>query len=144
MQGPFWKTKSLSNMTHREWESLCDGCGRCCLHKVEDEDTNEVFYTDVACRLLDPDTCQCKDYERRHQRVSDCLCFSATGVYSLRWLPRTCAYRLIAEQRDLPAWHPLVSGDPASVHEAGISVRHQTVPESDGVDLEARIVQWLD
>ncbi len=144
MQRPFWKTKLLSEMNHQEWESLCDGCGRCCLHKVEDEDTNEVFYTDVACRLLDLDTCRCTDYKHRHQRVSDCICFGAMGVTSLGWLPKTCAYRLLAEQRDLPAWHPLVSGDPTSVHRAGVSVRHRAVREFDSVDLELRIVHWSD
>jgi len=144
MQHPFWKTKTLSEMSHQEWESLCDSCGRCCLHKVEDENTDEVFYTDVACRLLDLNTCRCKDYEHRHQRVSDCICFSATGVNSLGWLPKTCGYRLLAEQRDLPAWHPLVSDDPASVHRAGISVRHRVVQESVSLDIESRIVHWID
>ena len=139
---PFWKNKSLSEMSIEEWESLCDGCGKCCLHKLEDEQTGELFYTDVACRLLDLNSCRCKDYVHRHQRVADCIRLSARSADDFQWLPSTCAYRLVSEQRDLPDWHPLVSGNPTTVHEAGISVRHRAVHESDADDLESHIVKW--
>ena len=122
-QRPFWKTKRLADMTPREWESLCDGCGRCCLEKIEDEDTGEVAYTCVPCPLLDSERCRCRAYADRHRLIPDCLVMTPESVARFHWLPRTCAYRLIAEGRDLPAWHPLVSGDPESVHRAGISVR---------------------
>ena len=106
-----------------EWESLCDGCGRCCLNKLIDEDTNRTVFTDVGCRLLDGDTCRCTDYAHRQAKVKDCVRLTPRNVRRLTWLPPTCGYRLVAEGRDLYWWHPLVSGDPDTVHEAGISVR---------------------
>lgn len=126
---PFWRTKPLALMTDAEWESLCDGCGKCCLHKLEDADTGEYAYTNVACRLLDPHTCRCTDYAKRKELGAGCLVLEPTKVASLGWLPLTCAYRLVAEGKDLPPWHPLVSGDPETVHAAGVSVRDRAVPE---------------
>lgn len=120
---PFWKTKTLEEMNPREWESLCDGCGKCCLAKLEDEDTGEIHFTSIGCRLLDAGTCRCVDYAHRFERVSDCVRLTPETVRSVTWLPSTCAYRLVAEGRDLFDWHPLVSGRPESVHEAGISMR---------------------
>ncbi len=139
---PFWKTKALEDMTAEEWESLCDGCGRCCLLKLEDVDTGEISYTDIACRLLDLDACRCTDYARRREREPACMRVTPEVARSGGWLPSTCAYRLLGENRELPWWHPLVSGDPATVHEAGISVRRRVVRESRGLDPEDRIVTW--
>ncbi|OYW57557.1 MAG: hypothetical protein B7X99_02890 [Rhizobiales bacterium 17-65-6] len=120
---PFWRRKALTDMTPQEWESLCDGCGRCCLVKLEDEDTGEIAYTDVACRLLDAGSCRCSDYPNRQAHVPDCVRLTPEVVLEIGWLPPTCGYRLVSEGKDLPSWHPLVSGTPDSVHEAGISVR---------------------
>lgn len=144
MDEPFWRTKSLEEMTPGEWESLCDGCGRCCLHKLEDWDTGEIAWTDVACTLFDEGTCRCTDYANRAARVPDCVQLTPEAVRRLTWLPPTCAYRLVAEGQDLRWWHPLVSGDPETVHAAGISVRGRVVSE-DGVPMEeyeARLVDW--
>jgi uncharacterized protein len=126
---PFWKQKTLEEMTREEWESLCDGCGRCCLIKLEDEDTGEIVYTRAACRLLNLRTCRCKDYAARFAKVPDCVNLTPDAARSLDWLPGTCAYRLVARGEDLAWWHPLVSGDPETVHEAGISVREYAVSE---------------
>ncbi len=123
MAEPFWKTKTLEEMSATEWESLCDGCGKCCLSKLEDEDTGEIHFTSVGCRLFNADTCRCGDYANRLKKVSDCVQLTPQNVRTISWLPRTCAYRLVAEGRDLFSWHPLVSGDADSVHKAGISMR---------------------
>jgi uncharacterized cysteine cluster protein YcgN (CxxCxxCC family) len=142
---PFWQAKSLEDMSASEWESLCDGCARCCLVKLEDEDTAEIHFTDIGCALLDAKSCRCLDYRRRKQRVPDCVKLTPAAVRSLSWLPVTCAYRLVAEGKDLPDWHPLVSGSPESVHEAGVSVRDKvTVSECDlGTEFwPDRIVKW--
>jgi hypothetical protein len=120
---PFWRTKPLSDLTPDEWEALCDGCGCCCLIKLEDEDTGERYETRLACRLLDIGACRCMDYERRHALVPDCIHLDAAAAARLDWLPDTCAYRLRAAERPLYWWHPLISGDPQTVHLAGISVR---------------------
>ena len=129
-QEPFWRTKTLEEMSVEEWESLCDGCGRCCLVKLEDEDTKVVELTRLACRLLDHGSCRCSDYENRFERVHDCIKIDAAKVREIDWLPPTCAYRVVGEGRDLAWWHPLVSGDPDSVHQAGISVRGWAVNEA--------------
>ncbi len=139
---PFWKGKTLTEMTREEWESLCDGCARCCLAKLEDEDTGEIAYTNVACRLLDHETCRCTKYSKRSLFVPDCITLTPDNVSRLHWMPSTCAYRLLAEGKDLPVWHPLVSGDPDSVHYAGISVRGRAVSERRAIDLEDYIVTW--
>ena len=129
-------------MTSIEWESLCDGCGKCCLLKLQDVDTNVVEYTNVACKLLDDETCSCKRYEERQRFVPDCVVLSARNVGQLGWMPSTCAYRLIAEKRPLPKWHYLVSGSRKTVHLAGQSVRGRTIAEADATDLENYIATW--
>jgi uncharacterized cysteine cluster protein YcgN (CxxCxxCC family) len=142
---PFWKTKSLEQMTDSEWESLCDGCGRCCLNKLEDEDTGEIYFTHVGCRLLDGQSCRCHDYENRSEQVPDCVRLTPQTVREITWLPPTCGYRLVADGRDLYWWHPLVSGDPETVVAAGVSVRGRVrfsevdVPDNE---LEDHIVKW--
>ncbi|MDG2034931.1 MAG: YcgN family cysteine cluster protein, partial [Rhodospirillales bacterium] len=139
---PFWKQKSLFELSLDEWESLCDGCGKCCLHKLEDEDTDEIFYTNVACALLDIGTCRCTNYVERTFRVPDCVELTAKNLMSLKWLPPTCAYRLIHEGKDLAWWHPLVSGDPDTVHRANVSVQGRGVLKNQAGELEDHIVTW--
>ncbi len=139
---PFWKTKTLAQMDAVEWEQLCDGCGRCCLHKLRDDDTGEIAWTNVACRLLDNHSCQCSDYARRRRRVPDCVQLTPQQVAEIDWLPPSCAYRRVHEGRDLAWWHPLVSGDPATVHQAGASVRDRVIDERTAGNLEYHVVDW--
>ena len=141
---PFWRRLRLDQMDREQWESLCDGCARCCLNKYMYDDTGEIDWTDVACRLLDGNTCRCRDYPHRHAQVPDCQALTAETVPELTWLPLTCAYRLVAEGRDLYWWHPLVSGDPDTVHAAGVSVRGRTVSEEDVPERfwDDHIVAW--
>ena len=133
---PFWETKQLHEMTEAEWESLCDGCGLCCLVRFEDEETLEVIPTRVHCKLFDPEVCRCSDYENRKATVPDCIKLTPFNVEALEWMPKSCAYRRIHEGRGLAAWHPLVSGDPETVHTAGISVRGETISETTLADPE--------
>jgi uncharacterized protein len=142
---PFWESKPLEALDQAEWESLCDGCGRCCLVKLEDEDTGAVHFTNVSCRLLDTANCRCSDYRQRRRRVRDCIKLTPDLARSLKWLPPTCAYRLIGEGRRLPWWHPLVSGTPETVREAGISVQGRIAAAETDVELDAYpdyIVSW--
>ncbi|WP_460019472.1 YcgN family cysteine cluster protein [Magnetospira thiophila] len=139
---PFWKRVKLADMTREQWESLCDGCGKCCLEKLEDMDNGELAFTNVACRMLDIRSCRCKDYENRTLKISECIELTPTSLMTIRWLPSTCAYRLLREGRDLPVWHPLVTGDAESVHRARQSVRGRAVAEKDAGDLEDHIVSW--
>jgi uncharacterized cysteine cluster protein YcgN (CxxCxxCC family) len=142
---PFWRRKTLDAMSKAEWESLCDGCGRCCLVKLEDEDTGKIHFTDVACKLFDADACRCADYAHRRRKVSDCIKLTPEAVRSLAWLPPSCAYRLVAEGRDLAWWHPLVSGSAETVHESGVSVRGRVAASETELvldDYPGHIVAW--
>ena len=141
---PFWKKKKLTEMSPQEWESLCDGCAKCCLYRLEDEDTHQVYFTNVHCRLLDTEHGRCTDYENRSQRVSDCVTITPAVLEDPYWLPRTCAYRLIAEGQDLPAWHPLLTGDTLTVVRAGHRVCNRTVCEDDADELENHLVDWIE
>lgn len=142
----FWKTKTLEEMSKSEWESLCDGCARCCLNKLEDWDTGEIYWTNVACKLLNHETCRCSDYANRQTLMPDCIQLNTQNIHTITWLPPTCAYRLVSEGLDLPHWHPLISGDPQSVHKAGVSVRGRAISEEglSADDLEDHVVEWPD
>lgn len=130
-QVPFWKAKPLHELSREEWESLCDGCARCCLHKFVDEDTEELLYSSACCRYLDIDNCTCTCYQQRNIKVPDCVIVTPDNVGELDWMPVTCAYRLLYEGEDLPDWHPLVSDSKETIHEAGISVRYLAISEDE-------------
>lgn len=136
----FWQEKSLAEMTDEEWESLCDGCGRCCLHKLIDEDTEQVYFTNVACNQLNIKTCQCRHYQTRIKYEPDCIKLTRDNLATFHWLPPTCAYRLQAEGKPLPHWHPLITGSKAAMHGERISVRHIAVPEREASSLEDHII----
>lgn len=142
----FWELKSLHEMTQDEWESLCDGCAKCCLHKLEDEEDGQVYYTDVACQYLDTTTCRCQQYPKRQQLVPDCINLKPEEVTDFFWLPSSCAYRLLAEGQPLPSWHPLLSGSDNSVHLAGVSVRGKVISEARIAedDFQDRVIHWVD
>ena len=130
MRPRFWERVPLTKLTQSEWEALCDGCGKCCLNKLEFEDTGEVAFTRIACRLLDGDTCRCTQYDIRHQFVPECVRLTPKTLPKIAyWMPQTCSYRRLFEGKPLPDWHPLLTGDPESVHTAGASVRGWTIPE---------------
>jgi uncharacterized cysteine cluster protein YcgN (CxxCxxCC family) len=145
---PFWKTKSLAEMTAEEWESLCDGCGLCCVIRFEDEVSGEIIPTRVHCKLFDSGACGCSNYAERKVHVPDCIKLTPHNIEALEWMPKSCAYRRLHEGKDLPRWHPLVTGDPESVHAAGVSVRGKTISEAaledpeDAIDFEAP--EWLE
>jgi uncharacterized protein len=141
----FWKTKSLAELSPAEWESLCDGCAICCLYKLQDEDTGEVYYTDVACRLLDLKQCRCTAYTERARLMPSCVVLTPTLIETIDWLPSTCAYRRVKEGRDLEWWHPLVSGNPMLVHLLGVSIWGKAIPEQsvDMENLEDRVIDWF-
>lgn len=140
----FWETKSLKQMTKYEWESLCDGCGKCCLHKLEDVDTGEVSISNVACSFLDEETCNCKDYSNREKNVPDCISLDLKNIKKLQWLPETCAYRLIDEGKSLYNWHHLISGSKSTIHEYGMSVRDYSINESKLNNAEEYILEWFN
>ena len=139
----FWRHKSLEEMSLEEWEALCGGCAKCCLHRLEDVDTREIHFTNVHCRLLDTDTCRCTDYPNRSARVNDCVTLTPEELKDPYWLPATCAFRLLAEGKPLPEWHPLVSGDPDTVFVSGNGIGGRTVCEDEADDLEHHIIDWI-
>lgn len=136
----FWETTPLEAMTREQWESVCDGCGKCCVHKLEDADTGEIHLTNVACKLLDRTSARCSDYRHRRAYVPDCVRLTPKLLRGIRWLPESCAYKLLEAGKPLPEWHHLVSGDPEAVHRAGMSVRGWTVSEQEAGDLEYHLV----
>lgn len=139
---PFWRSKSLAEMTTDEWEQLCDGCGKCCLEKLEDIDTGEIHYTNVACRLLDMNNLRCRRYTTRQRWVPTCAKLTPENIQTLSWMPSTCAYRLLARGEDLPAWHPLITGEASSTHAAGQSARGRIISERTAGPLHHHIVSW--
>lgn len=143
MRERFWEQYSLDEITAEEWESLCDGCARCCLQKLEDEDSGEVFYTSIACNLLDLEQCSCTDYPNRNINVPNCVHLTPERTAEFHWLPSTCSYRLIHEGAPLPEWHPLLSGTDETVHSAGISIRSFAMLEDGSEDLEDYLIGEL-
>jgi len=142
----FWETKKLNEMTTEEWESLCDSCGKCCLNKLEDEETEEIYFTSVVCDLIDLDTCRCTRYSERTRLVPECIDLKQHHDFKeYTWLPTTCAYRLLADGEPLPSWHPLVTGDPKSTEDAGVSINCYAMKESDigDEDLTPYIIDWV-
>ncbi len=143
---PWWHTKSLAQMNDSEWESLCDGCAKCCLVKLEDADTEEIYYTNVSCQLLDTESCRCSNYAGRHEIVDDCIKLDRSNVNKLEWLPQSCSYRLIAAGQSLPDWHHLRTGDRKAMHSYGASLRGKVTSELDvhDDDIEDHIIRWIN
>lgn len=141
MKQPFWETKNLTEMNREEWESLCDGCGKCCLLKLEDEDSGDVAYTRLHCKLFDAETCRCSDYDNRKASVPDCVILTPKSVAELKWMPKSCAYRRLHEKRGLPDWHHLICGDPDRIHEVGESVAGRTISEDSVIEEEH--IDWI-
>lgn len=139
----FWKTRSLETLNPEQWEALCDGCAKCCLHRLEDTQTREIYFTNVCCRYLDMDNCRCNDYAHRSSNVPDCVSITLEILKDPYWLPTTCAYRLLAEGEELRWWHPLVSGDPQTVVQSGNSVWGKAISELEADDLRQHMVDWL-
>lgn len=142
----FWKTLTLEQMNQSQWESLCDGCGKCCLNQLEDEDSGQLVFTDISCKLFDSQSCKCKNYPKRKRFVSDCQVLTPKKVRKLTWLPSTCAYRLVANGEDLPDWHHLVSGSTKTIHKTGNSVKNKVISEEfvKEDDFEDHVVDWID
>lgn len=140
LDAQFWKHKQLTELSKAEWEALCDGCGKCCTYKLEDEVSNELYQTNVCCKLLDTQSCQCSNYPRRKKFVDDCVQLTPETVLTYNWLPATCAYVRVAKGLDLLPWHPLISGDPETVHSAGISVRGRVISEDEAGSLDEHII----
>jgi uncharacterized protein len=142
----FWQTKTLDQMSTAEWELLCDGCAKCCLVKLEDHDTGEIFHTNVSCELLDTESCQCMDYEGRHNIVDDCIKLDRENIHALPWLPKSCSYRLIAAGQPLPEWHHLLTGSKQTLHSYGASLQGRVTSELHvhDDDIEDHIIQWVD
>ena len=140
----FWKTKSLDQMTTTEWESICDGFAKCCIFKFEEDETGHILQTDVVCKLLDLDNCSCTKYAERKKLVPDCITITPANILELKWMPASCSYRLLAENKDLPSWHPLITGDAKSTQLANKSVQGRVVSERDVDDIEDRIIGWFD
>lgn len=145
IQPPFWQTKTLDQMSKVEWEQLCDGCGKCCLHKLEDEEDGQVYYTNIACKYLNVDTCKCNDYSRRLKNVPGCLSLTPQTASLLSWLPSTCAYKLLANNEPLPAWHPLVAGKKTKMIKKGVSVAGKVLSELQVAeeDYQEHVVHWV-
>jgi len=146
LEARFWETKCLDELNREEWEALCDGCGRCCLLKIEDQDSGDLFYTNVVCEFHDSEHCRCTAYQQRSLLVPDCLKVTPALARDAKWLPDSCAYRLLAEHKPLFDWHPLISGDPDSIHRADISVRDKVVSEKyvHPDELPEHLVHWFD
>lgn len=143
---PWWQTKSLDQMDDAQWEALCDGCAKCCLVKLEDADTEEIYYTNVSCQLLDTESCRCSDYEGRHKIVDDCIKLDRSNVNKLEWLPQSCSYRLVAAGESLPEWHHLITGDREAMHNYGASLRGKVTSELNvhDDDIEDHIIRWIN
>ena len=139
---PDWLDKPLNELTNTQWESLCDGCGKCCTAKLQDEDTDKIYYTNVACELFNADKCQCSDYANRTIKVADCISLSIDRAHEFKWLPKTCAYRLRFELKKLPDWHPLLTGQKNSTHDAGHSVKNRVIRIKHAGPLEYHLVEW--